>query len=160
MYLTPSFFLLPTFCLPLIPNIKYSIFFLTLVSIIYELVSIKNYKIYLLFQLLQNLSCINLCTVIRYQNFHYSLYFMFLFLLEYRYFKTKLVLYYLYGYNILSNLNIDSRIEFWLFISTCTYLNIFLRTNKVFLWHEKLVLFFSQSMYIYHTLKYKKYLTI
>ena len=160
MNLAPSFLLIPIFNLSLIPDIKYSIFILTLVSIIYELVSIKNYKIYILFQLLQNLLCINLCTLIGYQNFHYSLYFMFLFLLEYRYFKTKLVLYYLYGYNILSNLNIDSRIEFWLFISICTYLNIFLRTNKVFLWHEKLVLSFSQGMYIYHTLKYKKNLTI
>ena len=160
MYLAPSFFLLPTFCLPLIPNIKYSIFLLTLVSILYELVSIKNYKNYILFQLLQNLLCINLCTMIRYQNFHYSLYFMFLFLLEYRFFQTKLVLYYLYGYNILSNLNIDSRIEFWLFISTCTYLNIFLRTNKVFLWHEKWVLSFSQGMYIYHSLKCKSKLLV
>jgi len=160
MNLAPSFLLLPIFYLPLIPDIKYSIFIVTLVSIIYELVSIKNYKIYIFFQLLQNLLCINLCTMIRYQNFHYSLYFMFLFLLEYRFFQTKLVLYYLYGYNILSNLNIDSRIEFWLFISTCTYLNIFLRTNKVFLWHEKWVLSFSQGMYIYHSLKCKSKLLV
>ena len=160
MYLSPSFFLLPTFCLPLIPNIKYSIFLLTLVSIIYELVSIKNYKIYILFQLLQNLARINLCMMIYYQNFHYSLYFMFLFLLEYRFFQTKVVLYSIQIFNIISNLNIDSRIEFWLFIYICTSMNIFLRSNKVCIWHEKMVLFFSQSMYLYHSFKCKKKLLV
>ena len=155
-----SCFLLPIFFLPLIPKINYSLVFLTMISSIYYSIPIKNYKLYLLCQLLENCAFINMCSMVRYQNVHYSLYLILLFLLEYRFFQTKMVLYLINGITIFSNLNIDSRIEFWLFISTCTFLNTCLRVNTRFLWHERWIWHFGQSMYLYHCLKYKKNLLV
>ena len=153
-------FLVPIFLLPLIPNIRNSLLFLFLMSSIYNDISINNYKLHILFQLLDNIAIINMCSMTYFNNFTYSLYYIILFLLEYRFWKTKMVLYFIYGLNIYSNIFIDSRIEFWLFISICTYLNPYLRQNTTFLWHERWVWHFGQSMYIYHSLKYKRNLFV
>ena len=150
MILSSSCFLLPIFFLPLIPNIQNSLLFLFLMSSFY------HYKGNLLSRVLDNIAIINMTTMSYFNNFHFSIYYIFLYLLENRFWKTRMTVYFLYGLNLYENLQYnDNRIFLWFSISFLIYMNTFRRMNIKFLNYERWLWHFGQTMYIYHSLKFK-----
>ena len=89
-------------------------------------------------------------------NIHFSIYYIFLYLLENRFWKTRMTVYFLYGLNLYENLQYnDNRIFLWFSISFLIYMNTFRRMNIKFLNYERWLWHFGQTMYIYHSLKFK-----
>ena len=148
-------FLFPLFFLNCIPMIQYSLVFLSITSSLFHLIEKQN-LFYSFFYLLDHIAIINFASIFYFQSYSISFYYNLLFLIEYYFWRTKKTVFFIYGLNLFQNLQYeDNRIFLWFFISSLIYFNTYRRIENRFLNYERWIWHFGQSMYIYHSLKYK-----
>ena len=148
-------FLFPLFFLDCISMIQVSLISLTITSFLFHSTTKKN-QLYFFFYILDHISIINFGSIFYFKNYYVSFYYTLLFLIEYYFWRTKMTVFFIYGLNLFHNLQYyDNRIFLWFFISSVVYFNTYRRKENRFLNYERWIWHFGQSMYIYHSLKYK-----
>lgn len=148
-------FLFPLFFFDCIPMVQYSLLFLSITSSLFHSIE-RNNKFYPFFYMLDHIGIINIGSIFYFQSYYISIYYNLLFLMEYYFWRTKMTVFFIYGLNLFQNLQYeDNRIFLWFFISSLLYCNTYRRIENRFLNYERWIWHFGQSMYIYHSLKYK-----
>jgi hypothetical protein len=147
MYYSPICFLIPILLLDLPFYHLFSLFCLTLASFLYH-----NYpnKITNRFD---NANIINTCSIMYFNNFNTSLYYLFLYFIEKRYSKTHYIMYFIYFLSYTKFMK-SPIINLYFFSSLFIFGITFFQEKNQFdfypyqrwLWH------FGQAMYVYHSL--------
>lgn len=147
MYYSSICFLIPILLLDLPSYLIFSLFCLTFASFLYHNYPNKITK------RLDNANIINTCSIIYFNNFNISLYYLFLYCIEQRYSKTHCIMYFIYFLSYTKFMK-NQVITLYLFLSLFIFGITFFQEKNQFdfypyqrwLWH------FGQAMYVYHSL--------